>query len=95
MSSYAQYTRKLKNKGERDALQAKLKEEGIHSIFYYVKPIHKQGAFAEYNCKDSDFDVTNELCDIVISLHMHPFLTDNEIANVYKSLNLGFIISAP
>jgi dTDP-4-amino-4,6-dideoxygalactose transaminase len=79
VSSFAQYTIKLKNKEERDALQAKLKEEGIPSMIYYTKPMHKQGAFAEYDYDDNEFEVTNELCETVLSLPMHPYLNDEDI----------------
>ncbi len=79
VSSFAQYTIKLKNKEERDELQAKLKEEGIPSMVYYVKPMHRQGAFAENEYDDRDFEVTNELCDTVLSLPMHPYLGVEEV----------------
>ena len=46
VSSFAQYTIKLKNKEDRDGLQVKLKAEGIPSMIYYIKPMHKQGAFS-------------------------------------------------
>lgn len=89
VSSFAQYTIKLKNKEDRDALQAKLKKEGIPSMVYYVNPMHKQGAFAEYEYDDNDFVVTNELCDNVLSLPMHPYLSDKDVEQVYN-----FIIKA-
>ncbi|YCJ49692.1 DegT/DnrJ/EryC1/StrS family aminotransferase [Schinkia sp. CFF1] len=81
-SSFAQYTIKLKNKAERDELQVKLKEQGIPSMIYYVKPMHKQGAFADLQYTCEDFAVTNELCDIVLSLPMHPYLQAEEIENI-------------
>ncbi len=84
VSSFAQYTIKLKNKEERDALQAKLKEESIPSMVYYTKPMHKQGAFAEYDYDDSDFEVTNGLCDTVLSLPMHPYLSDKDVNSVVE-----------
>lgn len=84
VSSFAQYTIKLKNKEERDALQTKLKEEGIPSMVYYVKPMHRQGAFAEYEYDDNDFEMTNELCDTVLSLPMHPYLSEEDAQVVVK-----------
>lgn len=92
VSSFAQYTIKLKNKEERDALQAKLKEEGIPSMVYYVKPMHKQGAFGEYDYDDNDFEVTNGLCDTVLSLPMHPYLSKEDISHVCKQI-IDFISS--
>jgi len=79
VSSFAQYTIKLKNKAERDGLQTKLKEEGIPSMVYYSKPMHRQEAFSGLGHKDSDFAITNELCDIVLSLPMHPYLREAEV----------------
>ncbi|MBC7195777.1 MAG: DegT/DnrJ/EryC1/StrS family aminotransferase, partial [Deferribacterales bacterium] len=73
VSSFAQYTIKLNNKEGRDALQTKLKEEGIPSMVYYVKPMHRQGVFEEYGYDDDNFEVTNKLCDTVLSLPMHPY----------------------
>ena len=86
VSSFAQYTIKLKNKEDRDALQAKLKEEGIPSMIYYVKPMHKQGAFTGYKYDDSEFEVTDELCDIVLSLPIHPYLSDYQCKLVLKAI---------
>ena len=86
VSSFAQYTIKLKDKEERNTLQSKLKEEGIPSMVYYLKPMHKQRAFSEYEYDDSEYDVTNELCDTVLSLPMHPYLSNEEIMKVVKSL---------
>ncbi|MEL5938147.1 DegT/DnrJ/EryC1/StrS family aminotransferase [Tetragenococcus halophilus] len=78
VSSFAQYTIKLRNKSERDFLQEKLKEAGIPSMVYYNKPMHKQSAFClEYN--ERDYPIANELCNVVLSLPMHPYLKENEV----------------
>lgn len=79
ISSFAQYTIKLKDKKQRDFLQAKLKEEGIPSMVYYVKPMHKQGAFSCHTLNEADFEVTSMLCDTVLSLPMHPYLDIKDI----------------
>ncbi|WP_201319203.1 DegT/DnrJ/EryC1/StrS aminotransferase family protein [Paenibacillus sp. EPM92] len=81
-SSFAQYTIKLKNKEQRDGLQAKLKEQGIPSMIYYSKPLHKQGAFANLEFDKNDFEVANELSDVVLSLPMHPYLRDEDVNTV-------------
>lgn len=91
VSSFAQYTIKLKNKEERDSLQAKLKEEGIPSMVYYVKPMHKQEAFNELEYSDTDFQVTNELCDTVLSLPMHPYLSEEDITRISLRIKNFFI----
>lgn len=78
-SSWAQYTVQLENKEMRDSLQAALKEEGIPSMVYYPKPMHKQEAFAGQEYDDRDFANTMALCDTVLSLPMHPYLTDDDL----------------
>lgn len=78
-SSWAQYTIQLADKETRVALQAVLKEKGIPSMIYYVKPMHRQEAFAELPYDDRDFPNTIKLCDTVLSLPIHPYLTDEDI----------------
>ena len=90
VSSFAQYTIKLKSKEERDALQAQLKKESIPSMVYYVKPMHRQVAFVEYEYDNNEFEVTNKLCDTVLSLPMHPYLSNDEI-NTICSCIINFL----
>lgn len=78
-SSFAQYTIKLKDKEQRDGLQAYLKEKGIPSAVYYLKPMHRQDAFSHLQFDEQEFAVTNELCDIVLSLPMHPYLKEADL----------------
>ena len=86
VSSFAQYTIKLRNREERDSLQLKLKESGIPSMVYYVKPMHKQTAFEGMNYGEYEFEVTNRLSDIVLSLPVHPYLTKKEILRICKCI---------
>lgn len=79
ISSFAQYTIKLKDRETRDRLQAKLREQSIPSMVYYVKPMHRQVAFSEMKFDECDFEVTNKLVDTVLSIPMHPYLTENDI----------------
>lgn len=81
-SSFAQYTIKLNNNEERNNLQAKLKEENIPSMIYYVKPMHEQEAFSDLKSNHKNFQITNELSQTVLSLPMHPYLTEQEIDQV-------------
>lgn len=81
-SSFAQFTIKLKSRAERDGLKAKLSEEGIPSMVYYAKPMHRQDAFADLKYNDRNFPVTNSLCDTVLSLPMHPYLSEKDVGQV-------------
>ena len=77
-SSWAQYTIQLKSKEDRDGLQSFMKEKGIPTMVYYPKPMHKQQAFNDcINLLDS-YEVTEKLCDTVLSLPIHPYITEEE-----------------
>ena len=86
-SSFAQYTIKLKIKVERDMLMEKLRQRNIPSLIYYVKPMHRQSAFSYLANNDKDYKVTNELCDIVLSLPMHPYLQETEVEKVCEVIS--------
>lgn len=86
LSSWAQYTIKLKDKPQRDSLQAFLKEQGIPSMVYYPTPMHRQTAFKGLDVGDGDCPVSSELCDIVLSLPMHPYITTKEIDEICNAI---------
>ncbi len=84
LSSWAQYTIKLKDRDTRDDLQQFLKSEDIPSMIYYRKSMHCKDAFKDngYIYRDEDYKVTVELCDRVLSLPMHPYLSESDIDTV-------------
>lgn len=86
VSSFAQYTVKLQNREMRDLLQSKLRDQGIPSMVYYTKPMHKQDAFSDFRYNEIDYKVTDNLCDVVLSLPMHPYLTEEDIYMVCKAI---------
>ena len=83
-SCWAQYTIQLKNKEQRDRLQEDLKKAGIPAMIYYAKPMHKQTAFADMVFDEEDFPVSNYICDRVLSLPIHPYLTEEEQERVIE-----------
>ena len=89
-SSWAQYTIQLSDRKTRDDLQAALKAEGIPSMVYYPKPMHRQEAFAGQAYDDAEFPNTLKLCDTVLSLPMHPYLTDEDIDMVVDVIKKFF-----
>ena len=89
-SSWAQYTIQLSDRKNRDDLQAALKAEGIPSMVYYPKPMHRQEAFAGQAYDDAEFPNTLKLCDTVLSLPMHPYLTDEDIDAVVDVIKKFF-----
>lgn len=87
-SSWAQYTIQLENREQRDGLQSYLKENGIPSMVYYPNPMHKQTAYKDLGYKDGDFPVTEKLCATVLSLPLHPYITEKEIEIVVNNIKI-------
>ncbi|MGE4571915.1 MAG: DegT/DnrJ/EryC1/StrS family aminotransferase [Candidatus Izemoplasmatales bacterium] len=86
LSSFAQYTIKLKSQKQRDELKSYLSTKGIPTMIYYTKTMHNQTAFKELNNKDEDYPISTKLCETVLSLPMHPYLSDTEIEFISNSI---------
>ena len=86
VSSWAQYTILLDNAEQRGRVQAALKEKGIPSMIYYPRGLHMQKAYAQMNLSDDLFPNTLSATQRVLSLPMHPYLSDDEQQLVIKSL---------
>ena len=86
LSSWAQFTIQIPSRLDRDAVQAAMKAAGIPTMVYYVKPMHKQEAFLGTGSEEADCPVTEELCKCVLSLPMHPYMTEEEVKMVVKEL---------
>lgn len=88
LSSWAQYTITLKDIKRRDGLQKHLKEKGIPSMIYYPKPMHMQTAFSDFGYRTGDFPVSEKLSNCVLSLPIHPYLTEEEIQQVCDNIKV-------
>ena len=75
---YHQYTLRIIN-ADRDALVQYLNKKGIPCGVYYPIPLHLQKAYKSDRYKETDFVVTNQVVNEVISLPMHTELTDDQI----------------
>lgn len=78
-SSWAQYTVRLPDSVDRAALQARLKEQGIPTMVYYAKPMHRQGAFTGTRSARADCPATVQLCKTVLSLPMGPYMQKKDV----------------
>lgn len=77
-SSWAQYTIQVENKDVRTKLQADLKAKDIPTAIYYPIPMHKQTAFNYLNPGENRCPISEKLADTVISLPIHPYLTESD-----------------
>ena len=79
-SSWAQYTVRLPEGANRGSLQEALKAQGVPTMVYYPKPMHKQQAF-ENACiiAPGGCPVTERLCTTVLSLPMGPYVSRESV----------------
>ena len=85
-SSWAQYTLLLDSKEQRDSLQKKLKEKGIPTMVYYPRGLHQQEAYSWMGLGDEDYPNTVSAAHRVLSLPMHPYLTEEDQALIINSV---------
>ncbi|HEX7066764.1 MAG TPA: DegT/DnrJ/EryC1/StrS family aminotransferase, partial [Candidatus Limnocylindria bacterium] len=81
---YHQYTVRVH---ERDAFVEKLKERGVGSAIYYPIPVHRQKPFVAMGYGGQSFPVTDRLTDQVVSIPVHPSLSDDEVSTVIGAVN--------
>ena len=70
----------------RQDLQAFLKKSGIPTMVYYARPMHKQKAFKGQQEILPNCSITEILCDTVLSLPMGPFVSQEDVKHVAKTL---------
>ena len=75
-SSWAQYTLQVEDREQRTGLQAALKALDIPTAIYYPIPMHRQTAFNYLDVNDNLCPVADQLADTVISLPIHPYLSE-------------------
>jgi len=78
-SAWAQYTIKT---DKRARVQKALAEAGIPTMIYYPKPMHLQAPYAPYGGGEGSLPVSEAICEEVMSLPMHPYLSDEDAGRV-------------
>ncbi len=82
-SVYAQYTVQVDN---RDHVQKKLQEQGIPTAVHYPVPLHLQPVFSGMGVGEGSFPVAEASARRVMSLPMHPYLTEAELIVIADSV---------
>ena len=82
---FHQYTLQVKN-GKRDALKAHLAKHEIPSRIYYPKPLHLHDAYKNYGYALGDFPNAETASEKVLSLPMHPDLTQQQLDYICKTI---------
>jgi dTDP-4-amino-4,6-dideoxygalactose transaminase len=81
---YHQYTIRV---NERDAFAERLKQRGVGSAIYYPIPVHRQKPFLALGYGHESLPVTDRLTAEVLSIPVHPSLSDEEVATVIGAVN--------
>jgi len=79
---YGQFTIRVPN-GRRDALQAALQHQGIHTGIYYSRPLHQQPVFEG---ETPSLPVAEQAAQEVLSLPMYPGIQRAAIERVAEAI---------
>jgi UDP-2-acetamido-2-deoxy-ribo-hexuluronate aminotransferase len=82
-SVYAQYTIEV---ADRPKVEEGMKARGIPTAVHYPVPLHLQPVFAGLNQGAGSFPASEAAAQRVISLPMHPYLTEDQQMRVVRAL---------
>ena len=86
-SSWAQFTLRTREGQDRSALMEALKANGIPSVVYYPRPLHRQSAYAAFPTDPAGLPVSEAASAQVFSLPMHPYLAPDDQDRVIEILS--------
>lgn len=81
ISAWAQYTVQVEN---RDAVQAKLQEQGIPTAVHYPIPLNKQPAVADSSVS---LPIGDAIAEKVMSLPFHPYMSEADVVKVVETVS--------
>ena len=85
-SSWAQYVIRLPHGTDRQAVQDRMKADGVPTAVYYPRPMHTQKPYARYPAAKGGLAVTEALAADVLALPMHPYLSQADQDKVADAL---------
>ena len=90
ISAWAQYTIRVNHLSmTRDNLAERLGAHAVPTAVYYPRPLHEQPAFRfRTGCPARQLPVSSLLAQSVLSLPMHPYLSDQAQVEVISALSL-------
>jgi len=80
--TYHKYVVRFKTKEIRDAIKERIPGSGIH----YPKPISEHPMYRLITHRKDDYRNSKQICDTILTLPMHPYLTDEEIKSVADTI---------
>lgn len=82
-SAWAQFTIRV---GERDDVAQSMKDVGVPTAVYYPTPLHQQPAYRGFPTSPPGLPVSEELARDVLSLPIHPYLTEEDQQRVIDAV---------
>lgn len=79
VSAWAQYSILVP---EPDSLAQRLRDNDVPTARFYPVPMHLQQAVSHLGYKSGDFPVTEDTATKIVSLPMHPHLSDENLAQI-------------
>jgi UDP-2-acetamido-2-deoxy-ribo-hexuluronate aminotransferase len=80
---WAQYTVEVE---QREIVETRMKNLGVPTAVHYPLALHQQPVFADLGHGEGDFPASESAARRVISLPMHPYLTDDQQVQVIEAL---------
>lgn len=83
-SVWAQFTLVVE---DRKSVEAACREAGIATAVYYPLPMHQQTGYKSFPVSGNGLPVSESLSKHVISIPMHPYLTDGQIDRIVATID--------
>ncbi len=93
-SAWGIYSILLENAEARSRVQAAMQAAGVPSAIYYPRPLHQQPAYAAAHAgalavQAPPLPVSEDLCQRVLALPMHPYLQEADVERVAAAVLAG------
>jgi UDP-2-acetamido-2-deoxy-ribo-hexuluronate aminotransferase len=82
-NAWAQYTIRTNN---RDRVCDCLRQDSVPTAVYYPIPLHQQQAYSNLGYQSGDMPVSEDMATQVMSLPMHPYLTEETIDTICSAV---------
>jgi dTDP-4-amino-4,6-dideoxygalactose transaminase len=88
------YSILLASEAQRSSVQAAMQARGVPSAIYYPRPLHHQPAYATAHAAclaggPPALPVSEELCQRILCLPMHPYLDAGQVDRVADAVHAG------
>ena len=85
-SAHALFSIVLGSNQKRNELIKRLNSNNIPSVIYYKNPIHLMKAFSYLGYSRRDLPVSESLSESIVSLPMHPYLSEEDVELIIDSI---------